>query len=77
MKAKAAATRHLAQFAQSLALEHDSGSPHDRQRVGVAQCLVECYRIIAAEGMFLGEVAKRALPINWCELVHAVQQFIL
>ena len=40
LKAKAAATRHCAKFALDLAIRHNSGSPHDRRRVGVVQCLV-------------------------------------
>ena len=62
MKAKAAITRHLATFALELAIEHDSGSPHDRRRVGVAQCLVNFYDIINYEGMFLSEKAQTELP---------------
>ena len=34
LKAKAAAKRHLASFALELAIEHDSGSAHDRRWVG-------------------------------------------
>ena len=62
LKAKAAATRHLAEFALALAIEHDDGTPHSRMRVGVAQCLVDFYKMLKAEGMFLSDDAKKRLP---------------
>ena len=62
LKAKAAATRHLAPFALGLAIEHDTGSPRDRRRVAVAQLLINCYNIIHDEGMFMSEAARRDLP---------------
>ena len=62
LKAKAAATRHLSLFALELAIEFDSGSPHDRRRVGVAKCLHEFYGLIGAGGMFLSDDAKIRLP---------------
>ena len=64
LKAKADATRHLSLFALELAIEFDSGSPHDRRRVGVAQCLHEFYESIGAGGMFLSDDAKIRLPQN-------------
>ena len=61
MTAKSATTRHFATFALELAIEHDSGSPHDRRRVGVAQCLHDFYLIIASEGQFLSADARERI----------------
>lgn len=62
LKAKAAATRHLARFALKLALDHNDGTVHNRRRLGVAQSLVDFYDIIEREDMFLSDDAKQRLP---------------
>ena len=62
LKAKAAATRHLAKFAHELAATHDDGTPHDRRRLAAMQCLVRFYEILASEGQFMTAAAKTELP---------------
>ena len=54
--------RQLARFALELAVEYDTGSPHDRRRVGVCQALVDFYGILESEKQLLTEAAKTALP---------------
>ena len=70
-KAKAAATRHLADFALELATKHDSGSDHDRMRTAVCQLLVEFYTILKSEGVFLSQEGKHRLSqcgVRLCSL---------
>ena len=61
LKAKAAALRHLILFAVDLASRHNSGSDHDRRRLGVAQCLAEFYKIMEAEDQFLSPDASNKI----------------
>jgi hypothetical protein len=63
LKAKAAATRHIARFALKLAHDHNSGSLHDRRRVAVIELLCRFYEIIMGEGMFLSSAAKQELVL--------------
>ena len=63
LKAKAAATRHLAGYALSLALEFCcTTSQEDRAIVGVCQLLVQFYAILDSESQFLNPTAKMELP---------------
>ena len=69
LKAKAAATRHLAAYALSLATRFgrcesldDFTRLHDQLVIGVAQLLVEFYEIISVESMYLSAAAKARLP---------------
>ena len=62
LKAKAAATRHLAAYAATLCQQYDDGSRHARNRRAVAELLARFYEIIGGEGMSLTTEAKRALP---------------
>ena len=78
LKAKGAATRHLAGFALQLAIRFNSGSVHDRRRVGVAQLLVEFYKILESEEQFLSESARariqvlgRDFSVLYCQLSSA------
>lgn len=61
-KAKAAATRHLAPFAATLAHEFDTGSEHDRRRRVVAESLVSFYTIVQNEARRVSDDALRRLP---------------
>lgn len=62
IKAKAAAVRHLAPFAVELAKEFNTGTLHDRRRVALAELLVEFYKILQSEDMFLNPDARVRLP---------------
>jgi len=61
LKCKAAATRHLAKYASSLAARFDSGSPHDRRRRAAAELLVRFYEIIEEGGQFLTDEQQKEL----------------
>ena len=63
LKAKAAATRHLAKYAAYLAVLHNDGSTHDRLRKAVCELLCRFYAIIDEEGRFLSDGAKQELPV--------------
>ena len=58
LKAKAAATRHLARNALELCIMFCGGSTHDKQMRVVAQLLVRFYELLNQETMFMGEAAK-------------------
>ena len=60
-KAKAAATRHLANYVADLAREVSDGSECDRKVVAIASGLSRMYAIMAEEGRFLSEPAKLEL----------------
>ena len=62
LKGKGAAVRHLAPYVLSLAIEHDTGSAHDRRRVAVCQYLVKFYDLLACEGMFMSDRARAEMP---------------
>ena len=69
LKAKAAATRHLARYALNVATRFaqlDSLDEftrlHDELCVGVCQLLVEFYDMLSSEAMFLSAAAKARLP---------------
>ena len=62
LKASAAATRHLVKFALKLCIDFDSGSVHDRRRLGVCQLLDRFYTIIDAETDVLSDAAREVLP---------------
>jgi len=62
LKAKGAATRHLAEFALVIAKKYLGTSTRERKELAVIQCLVNFYRIISSEGMYLSDEAKRELP---------------
>ena len=51
--AKAAATRRLVPFALHLATKYNSGTLHDRRRLGVVQALDTIYQIFGRGHMFL------------------------
>lgn len=52
LKAKGAATRHLAPYALAVARKFDSGSQHDRTKVAIAQLLCKLYNIMSSSGQF-------------------------
>ena len=60
LKAKAAATRHLAGYA--LALVQEFGTPDDRRVLAVCQLLVKFYAFLDSESQFMGPVAKAEMP---------------
>ena len=60
-KGKAASTRKLARYSLRLAQEFNTGSIHDRLRLGVAQSVSRIYDIFAAEPRFLSPAAKAEL----------------
>jgi hypothetical protein len=69
LKAKAAATRHLAAYALDLTLRFARvasldpfTSSHDQRSIAVCQLLVEFYDIIARESQYLSNAAKVRLP---------------
>jgi len=61
LKAKAAATRHLAPFAAQLSSEFNTNSPHDRQRQTVIDCLVAFYDLVSCEDRCLSSAALKEL----------------
>ena len=60
-KGKAAACRKLAKYGLRLAQEFNSGSAHDRLRLGVAQALCEMYDLFAGASLFLSDAARAQL----------------
>ena len=62
LKAKAAATRHLAKYALSLVQEFGGKSVEDRRMLGVCQQLVRFYAILDTESHFLSAPARIELP---------------
>ena len=58
LKAKAAATRYIAQYVLCLWLEHGGSSVVDRTILGVIQLLVEFYKLLEEESMFLARAAR-------------------
>ena len=60
LKAKAAATRHLAAYALNLAERF--GTADDRRVVAACQLLCQFYHIISSESMFLNDDGKNKLP---------------
>ena len=63
LKAKGAASRHIAEFALLLARRHLlDASERGRKAFAVAQCLVNFYRIIEDEGQYLSAGAKASIP---------------
>ena len=62
LKAKAAATRHLARYALALALEFGAGDKEDRHILALCQLLCQFYDLIDTESMFFGPVAKAQIP---------------
>jgi len=52
LRAKAAASRRLVPFALALAVENNSGSLHDRWRLGAVKLLHRFYEVTAGEPMF-------------------------
>ena len=66
LKAKAAATRHLAPFAAELASEFNSGSEHDRHRQSVIESLVTFYRLVQQGSRHIAPSDLGQLP-NLCQ----------
>ena len=66
LKAKAAATRHLARFALRIAERYGLG---DRQRA-VCKLLCRFYQILDTESQFLDEATKAELPTLGRKLTH-------
>ena len=62
IKSKAAVVRHLAAFALHLAVKYDTGSAHDRRRVGICQLLQRFYEILENENMFSGSAMILGRP---------------
>lgn len=62
LKAKAAATRHLAKYALSLVQEFGGASVEDRRMLAVCQLLVRFYAMLDTESHFLSASARIELP---------------
>ena len=62
LRAKAAASRHLAPYALMLIEVHMDGSVHDREAVVVRRWLMEFYTLIQQESMLLSVEARGWLP---------------
>ena len=62
LKAKAAATRHLAAYALHLAQTFGTGTVEDKQILGVCQMLSEFYNVMQSESQFLSAAAKLDVP---------------
>ena len=62
LKAKAAATRHLAKYALELMRTHGNGSADDLALTTVCELLVRFYEILESESQFLCASAKAELP---------------
>ena len=62
LKAKAAATRHLAKYALHIVQQFGSRSTEDRRMLGVAQLLVRFYAILDEESRSLSAPARIELP---------------
>ena len=62
LKAKAAATRHLAKYALHLVQQYGNKSTEDRRILGVCQHLVRFYTIMEEESRFLSSAAKAEIP---------------
>ena len=62
LKAKAAATRHLATYALKLVQDFGGRSTEDRQMLAVCQLLVRFYELIDIESNFLSASARVELP---------------
>ena len=62
LRAKGAATRNMAAFAQCLAREFASGSERDARKCAVNDALVEFYQILQQEGRFFSKHAQRRMP---------------
>ena len=69
LKAKAAATRHLAAYALSLCQQFGSRDKEDRQMLGVCQLLQQFYTLLNSESQFLSPAAKDELPTLGQQLV--------
>ena len=63
LKAKAAATRHMMDFAREQAAKYNSGSDHDQKRLACCDLLQRFYGIIKEEGEFLTFGAKREIRV--------------
>ena len=62
LKAKAAATRHLAAYAVHLAQTFGTSAGEDRKILGVCQMLREFYNALDSESQFLSPSAKLDVP---------------
>ena len=62
LKAKAAATRHLANYALHLVQQYGNKSTEDRRILGVCQHLVRFYTIMEQESRLLSPAAKTEIP---------------
>ena len=62
LKAKAAATRHLVQYAFELMVEHNRGTEGDQKVLAIIQLMVRFYAILKSSAMFLSREAKEELP---------------
>ena len=71
LKAKAAATRHVAKFALLLMQTFGTNSLEDRLALLVAQHLCEFYEILNSESMFLSESARKRIPTVGQQLAYA------
>ena len=76
LKAKAAATRHLATFALHLIRKYGDGSLHDKRVLGVCQLLCGFYEIIRDEGMFFSAAAQTKMSKTGSSLCVLYSQLL-
>ena len=62
LKAKAAATRHLAAYALRLCIQFGTAVKEDRQILSLCQLLLRFYEILESESQFLSVMARTELP---------------
>ena len=75
LKARAAQTRHLADYAYELMLEHcNLELPHERRILAVIQLLVRFYNILASPDMFFSEEARVEVPSIGRKMMMLYQQ---
>ena len=61
LKAKAAACRHIVQFAKKLAEDNNSGTIHDKRRLACCQLVCRFYEILDESDRYLSDDQKREL----------------
>ena len=63
LKAKAAATRHLAEYILALMVQYSDESLHDQRALALCRVLVDFYKLMETESMFLRPEARSAIAV--------------
>ena len=74
MRAKAAATRHLAKFALEIVVTHGTGETDDRLMLAVIQLLCKFYDMLDQGSHFFNEEFRREMPKLGGRLAYLYQQ---